>query len=38
LHSAKSHKGIKDRIVIAFNTTAILHDDQIIHLSKLKTS
>ena len=38
LHSAKSHKGSKDRIVIAFNTTAILHDDQIIHLSKLRTS
>ena len=36
LHSAKPHKGSKNRIVISFNSTAIFHDDQVVHLSKLK--
>ena len=36
LHSAKPHKGAKNRIVISFNSTAIFHDDQVVHLSKLK--
>ena len=36
LHAAKPHKGKKNRIVIAFNSTAVFHKDQIVHLSKSK--
>ena len=36
LHSARPHTGNKNRILIAFNSTVLFHDDQVVHLSKIK--
>ncbi len=35
LHAAKPHVGNKNRILIAFNSTVLFHEDQVIHLSKI---
>ncbi len=34
LHSAKPHEGDKNRILFAFNSTPVLHNEQVIRLSQ----
>ena len=35
LHSARPHQGNKERILFAFNSTPVLHKEQVIRLSNL---